>query len=136
MYQKILVPIDMAHKERAAAMIEVARAQLDENGQIVLLNVYEEVPNWVASSLPAEILSKTEAVAHQALREIAGENNPSISVQVLSGRPYQTILKVAKEMDAELIVVASHHPDLGDYFLGSTAAKVVRHAICSVFVLR
>ncbi|MFT5220598.1 MAG: hypothetical protein ACI87H_002740, partial [Gammaproteobacteria bacterium] len=49
MYQQILVPIDMAHKERAAAMIEVAQAQLDKNGKITLLNVFEEVPNWVAS---------------------------------------------------------------------------------------
>ncbi|MFT5221586.1 MAG: universal stress protein F [Gammaproteobacteria bacterium] len=136
MYQQILVPIDMAHKERAAAMIEVAQAQLDKNGKITLLNVFEDVPNWVASSLPADILSKTEASAHKALREIAGENNTSINVQVCSGRPYQSILKVAEDIEAELIVVASHHPDIGDYFLGSTAAKVVRHANCSVFVLR
>ena len=52
------------------------------------------------------------------------------------GHPYKTILEMAKEKDAELIIVASHKPDLQDYFLGSTAAKVVRHATCSVLVVR
>ena len=36
----------------------------------------------------------------------------------------------------DLIIVASHRPGLQDYFLGSTAAKVVRHAKCSVLVIR
>ena len=49
---------------------------------------------------------------------------------------YKTILEVADETHADLIIVASHQPDVQDYFLGSTAAKVVRHARCSVLVLR
>jgi len=43
---------------------------------------------------------------------------------------------VAKEKDVDLIIIASHRPGLQDYFLGSTAAKVVRHATCSVLVVR
>ncbi len=34
------------------------------------------------------------------------------------------------------IIVASHKPNVGDYLLGTTAARVVRHAACSVFVVR
>ncbi len=34
------------------------------------------------------------------------------------------------------IIVASHKPNVGDYLLGTTAARVVRHATCSVFVVR
>ena len=37
---------------------------------------------------------------------------------------------------ADLIIIASHKPGFQDYFLGSTAAKVVRHAPCSVLVVR
>jgi nucleotide-binding universal stress UspA family protein len=43
---------------------------------------------------------------------------------------------VAEEKGADLIIIASHRPGLKDYFLGSTAAKVVRHAKCSVLVIR
>jgi nucleotide-binding universal stress UspA family protein len=47
-----------------------------------------------------------------------------------------TILETAKEIGADLIVIASHRPGLQDYFLGSTAARVVRHAECAVLVDR
>jgi len=36
----------------------------------------------------------------------------------------------------DLIIVGSHKPGLQDYLLGSTAARVVRHAMCSVLVGR
>ena len=40
------------------------------------------------------------------------------------------------ETDTDCVVIASHRPGLQDYLLGSTAARVVRHAACSVHVLR
>jgi len=59
-----------------------------------------------------------------------------VQVIVRTGHSYNTILEVAKEKNADLIIIASHRPGLQDYFLGSTAAKVVRHANCSVLVVR
>jgi len=55
---------------------------------------------------------------------------------IRSGHASNTILAVAKERGADLIIIASHRPGLQDYFLGSTASKVVRHANCSVLVVR
>ena len=37
---------------------------------------------------------------------------------------------------AELVIIASHRPDITTYLLGSNAAAVVRHADCSVLVVR
>jgi hypothetical protein len=48
----------------------------------------------------------------------------------------RNILEKSAQKSAELIIVASHQPELQNYFLGSTAAKVVRHATCSVLVVR
>jgi nucleotide-binding universal stress UspA family protein len=59
-----------------------------------------------------------------------------MDVEVRSGHSYKTILEVAEEKQVDLIIIASHRPGLQDYFLGSTAAKVVRHARCSVLVMR
>ena len=53
-----------------------------------------------------------------------------------SGHAYNTILDEAEKSGADLIIIASHRPGLQDYLLGSTAAKVVRHANCSVLVVR
>ena len=49
---------------------------------------------------------------------------------------YEVILAVAKGIDADLIVMASHRPELKDYLLGPNAARVVRHADQSVLVVR
>ena len=52
------------------------------------------------------------------------------------GQPAREILDYAGEIGADLIVVASHDPGFADFFLGSVAASVVRHAHCSVLVAR
>ncbi|MCP3868497.1 MAG: universal stress protein [Gammaproteobacteria bacterium] len=49
---------------------------------------------------------------------------------------YSDILADAERSGADLIVIASHQPELSDYLLGSNAAKVVRHAKCDVYVVR
>jgi universal stress protein F len=136
MHKTILIPIDIAHIEKAQSMIDFARTQSIADGQIILLNVVEEVPNWVTSTMPANILGEIEHSARGHLTNIAKIAELDVTIEVRSGHPYQTILQVAGEFNADLIIVASHKPGMQDYFLGSTAAKVVRHAKCSVLVER
>ncbi|ENT3205198.1 universal stress protein, partial [Salmonella enterica] len=46
------------------------------------------------------------------------------------------ILEMAKKLPADMVIIASHRPDITTYLLGSNAAAVVRHAECSVLVVR
>ena len=46
------------------------------------------------------------------------------------------LLREATEWRADLIVVGSHRPVMSDYLLGSNAKTIVRHAQCSVLVVR
>jgi nucleotide-binding universal stress UspA family protein len=55
---------------------------------------------------------------------------------VTEGKIYREILNAARTIGADLIVMGSHHPELRDYLLGPNADKVVRHADCSVMVVR
>ena len=136
MYKTILVPIDMAHIEKGKAIIDIAMVQGDKDTQTILLNVVEELPAWVASQLPGGILDESRRSTLEELNAIANTANIKADVEVRAGHPYKTILEVADKKGAELIIIASHQPGLEDYFLGSTAAKVVRHARCSVLVVR
>ena len=52
------------------------------------------------------------------------------------GGIYHELLQEASEWDADLIVVGSHRPVMSDYLLGSNAKTIVRHAQCSVLVVR
>jgi nucleotide-binding universal stress UspA family protein len=55
---------------------------------------------------------------------------------VLHGRVYDQIIEAANRVGADVIVMGSHRPELKDYLLGPNAARVVRHATQSVFVVR
>ncbi len=136
MFDTILVPIDMAHVAEGKANIDVAVKQAAEGAKIILLNVVEEIPNWAAVELPANLIDKSLKSSQEELKAIAAASGMSMEAEVRTGHSYQTILDVAEEKKVDLIIIASHRPGLQDYFLGSTAAKVVRHAKCSVLVIR
>ena len=55
---------------------------------------------------------------------------------VFFGHAGRKIPGYAEEVGADLIVIGSHKSEPGEYHLGSTAARVVRHATCPVQVLR
>ena len=136
MYKTILVPIDIAHIDKAKPMIDIATAHSGENTRIILLNVVEEIPTWAATELPKGIVEKSRQTSINEMNAVAKSNGVEMEVEVRIGHSYNTILEVADEKSVDLIIVASHRPGLQDYFLGSTAAKVVRHARCSVLVVR
>jgi nucleotide-binding universal stress UspA family protein len=136
MYKTILVPIEMAHVAEGKANIDLASQHAAEGAKIILLNVVEDIPIWAAVELPADLLDKSLDSSQQELKAIANATGMKMEALVRTGHSYKTILEVAKEKDVDLIIIASHRPGLQDYFLGSTAAKVVRHANCSVLVVR
>ena len=65
-----------------------------------------------------------------------GENLVS-EIRVVEGQPYLEIIKQAKDVDADLIIIGSHrHSALGDAMLGHTANKVVHRAEIPVLMVR
>ncbi|MCP4077685.1 MAG: universal stress protein [Gammaproteobacteria bacterium] len=136
MHKTVLVPIDIAHLREGKATIDIALANAGEDSSIILLNVIEDIPKWAAAQLPRGTLDKSKQAAYQELNAIAQSFSVPIEVDIRMGHTYKVILDVAEEKKADLIVIASHRPGFQDYYLGSTAAKVVRHANCSVHVVR
>ena len=136
MYRSILIPIDLANATNVDSLVSHASEHSSSDAKIVLLNVVEDIPSWAQIELPRGTLDKSVQSAVESLNALAASVSIDVEAEVRVGHPYKTILEMAKEKDAELIIVASHKPDLQDYFLGSTAAKVVRHATCSVLVVR
>ena len=136
MFNTILVPIDMAHIAEGKATIDIAVKQAEAGTKIILLNVVEDIPTWAAVELPANLIETSLQAARNELQAIANASGMPMEAEARTGHSYKTILEVADEKQADLIIIASHQPGLQDYFLGSTAAKVVRHAQCSVMVIR
>ncbi len=136
MHKTILVPIDLANPENGKPMIKIARRIGDEDARIILVHVIENVPKFVAAQLPEGTLENAREHAGKKLKAIANAAGIKPDVEVRFGSAYKAILDVAQEQEVDLIIVGSHKPGLQDYLLGSTAARVVRHAMCSVLVGR
>ncbi len=139
MYKKILIPIDISSPERifqANKMIQAARKLANDDAVFYLLNVVEAIPAYVAAELPTDIMEKSRENAKAVLQSVANNAGLKARIEIGSGRPQSVILQAAQEGAVDLVVIGSHHPELKDYLLGSTAARVVRHADCSVHVVR
>lgn len=136
MYKNIVVAVDLAHGEAGKALLDRARALVDAGGTIRLLHVLEDVPSYIAAELPRDLNERRHAEAKVELGVLAAGDDLSIISEVRSGAASGQILQLAEDTDADLIMIASHRPGLSDYFIGSTAARVVRHAQCSVLISR
>lgn len=136
LYQSILLPIDIAHPELAKTMFEKAKALVVPNGKMTAVYAVPDIPAYVTFEMPDGFLPVTMRKADQTLRAAVEEAGVEADVQILSGQAPRAILAAADTVNADLIIVASHRPGLSDYLLGSTAARVVRHAQCSVLVIR
>ena len=134
MYKTILVPIDLSHPELGRKTLGIARQVGGNQSRIIALYVAADIPPYVAAQLPEGLLQENVAHARAELGALADE--AGADSEVLSGHPPLKILEYATEIGADLIIIASHRPGLQDYFLGSTAARVVRHAECAVLVDR
>ena len=93
----------------------------------------------VAQLIPEGYERKVAADAKQRLASVIGEystDDVQADPVVRLGSPYREALEFARDVDADLIVVGAHRPDLKDYLLGPNAGKIVNHATCSVLVVR
>lgn len=134
MYKKIIAALGLAHGHGEAAL-ETARKLLSEGGEILAVHVLEPVPGFASYYLPPDHEKQTRANALAGIADRVGDAKDAKPV-VLSGHPGRTITEYAEDIGADCIIVGSHKPDMQDMLLGSTAARIVRHAPCAVHVLR
>lgn len=135
MYKHILIPVALDHETLIAQKLDIAKHLLSSNGKITLLTVLENIPGFVSEFVDLEIDNHLTQKVERKLHQAAG-NDAKIGCKVVTGKPGVQIALFAEDNGVELIVVGSHHPSAQDYFLGSTASRVVRRAGCSVFVVR
>ncbi|MBT8456069.1 MAG: universal stress protein [Rhodobacteraceae bacterium] len=135
MHDKILIPVAIDHEPVVAQKIEVARKLLNPGGKITLLTVLEAVSGFVAEFVTVKSENHLTQRIQSRLEEAAGGAD-DIDCQVITGKPGVEITRFAADEGCGLIIVGSHRPGVEDYFLGSTASRVVRRSPCSVYVLR
>ena len=141
MYKNILFPIDLNQESSWQKALPTALEHCKAFGST--LHVMNVVPDFgmsvVGSYFPDDFEQKAVEAAREQLHEFVRQHVPEgVKVQhiVGYGTVYDEILRVANDIKADLIVLASHRPALKDYLIGPNAARVVRHFEGSVLVVR
>ena len=141
MYKEILLAVDLNDIECQRKAIDTTIGLARAFGARV--HVQSTLPNFgmpiVATYFPKDFESKALESAKKALHDFIKQNFPEdLTVQQIvdCGTIYKEILSCAKQIEADLIVMASHRPGYENYLIGPNASRVTRHANCSVLVVR
>lgn len=145
----IMVPIDLAHESSWKTTLPMGIEQARSQGARLL--VMTVVPDIIAGldwryAIRGEQkgsedfdMKKIVADALARLKQIiSGYDTSGITVEALArhGTVYEEILEVTEEQNVDQIIIGAHRPSLANYLLGPNTARVVRHANCSVNVVR
>lgn len=134
MFKTILCPVDLERDSMSA--LDTARSVAERNDStIYVLHVIaprlpgplEPMPDWEKTAA-----SKVEKAAHEHLGD-----KLHYQVMIREGEPAAAVQKVADEIGAELLVMATHgHRGLNRVLLGSVTEKVVRESPLPVLTVR
>ncbi len=140
MYKRIILAVDLAETSPAPKglpqALELAKAG---GGELRLVNVQPVVPATFMEYVPADFdVEQTKRAREELNAIIADIDLPAErkSGSARAGGIYHELLQEAQDWNADLNVVGSHRPVMSDYLLGSNAKTIVRHAQCSVLVVR
>ena len=140
MPKKILLPIDLSSPASWIKPMAEAQDMLAKGGELHVVSV---LPDFGLSMVGTFFQKGFEQTAlHQfgeALRAWVRDNVPGaieVHPHVLHGNIYDEILRAADKLEVDVIIMGAHRPEARDYLLGPNAARVVRHAKQSVYVVR
>jgi len=139
--KSILVPSDFSAASSKAFKYALRFAK-QFGAQLTLLHVLEAAPPTLMGITPVPLFSEDELAAAEknlgawaASASRAGVTGTRSAVR--TGVPSHEILEAAREMDIDLIVIATHGFTGWKHFcIGSTAEVVTRSAPCPVMVVR
>lgn len=137
MFSRIMIPVDLAHKDSMAKAVAVAaKLASDENSSISMVGVTTTVPTTVAHS-PEEYRERLEAYAAEQSAEL---KVPIKAVALKSNDPAvdldKQLKKAAADLNVDLIVMGSHIPSFSDWITHSHARWLAAHTECSMLIVR
>lgn len=137
MYNKIMVPVDLAHLDALEKALTVAADMARHyHAALCYVGVTTSQPSAVART-PEEYRKKLLAFAqghapdngHEATASVYMSNDPVADLDDI-------LLEAIKELDADLVVMGTHLPHHIDAIMPATGSKVASHSEVSVFLVR
>ena len=143
MYKDILLPVDLVESaESYPRAIEIAKEHAKAFGSVIhIMTVIPDsgmsiVSQYFSKNAISEVIEASNEALHKFVDQHIPEDEYQVQHIVTTGNVYESIIETAKKIDADLIIMSAHRPELKDYLLGPNAARVVRHSDRSVLVIR
>ncbi len=137
MFSKIILPVDLQHADKLKPARKVALDLAKHYGaSLRYIGVTSALPGSVAHT-PEEFGDKLEALAQsdcaghgvEASAHVAVSHDPAADLE-------KQLLKAITEQGGDLVVMATHVPNLTDGFWSSNGGWIANHADVSVFLVR
>ena len=141
MFTSIVVPVDLSEIDISQPALDraVALASMT-NASLHLVYVRSILPVTFMEYVPPSFDEEQQADCEKRMKELLDKlplaDKSKVTTAVRMGSVYNEVLAEAENVKADLIVVGSHRPAMSTYLLGSNATTIVRHAPCSVMVVR
>lgn len=139
MYKEILLSVDLedenSWRKALPTAVEYARAFGSRIHVITVVPEFGLVRQFFPDNYENQLKESVKAKLHEFTAERIPEGIPLQHI-IAHGTIYEQINNTAEKINADLVIMASHRPELGDYLLGPNAARVVRHSKRSVLVVR
>jgi nucleotide-binding universal stress UspA family protein len=136
-YSTVIVPVDFSGQSTEA--VRAGLSVVDDSSQLHLIHVLLPLDSISPLAALGDLSDEARQDHTAAQLEKIAEENDADSAQraVLFGSPGLEITDYAQRHHADLIVIPSHgYHGVKRLILGSVAERVIRHASCSVLVLR
>lgn len=140
--KQILVGLDGSPREPSVLAAAVELAQRFDARLILcrVIGLPPEIPAeaWQVpgQSLEAYLQQHAKEAMQRAAESLPAPVRQRVQFETVTATAWQGLCVTAQAHDAGLIVIGSHGYGGLDRVLGTTAARVVNHALCSVLVVR
>jgi nucleotide-binding universal stress UspA family protein len=142
--KRVIHPTDFSENSKEALEFALAICEWHK-ADLTLLHVCEVLefapPEYYMDKdeVSRQLKERIDAAKKELDRVAAGHRKPTFRIQplVVTGKPFVEIIRVAKEQNADMIVLGTHgRTGLAHILIGSTSEKVVRKAPCPVLTVR
>jgi nucleotide-binding universal stress UspA family protein len=143
-FKNIVLAVDGSRYSAAASSEAIGTAKRNKSTLIVVAVVLSEsVPpmDIAFSQTQRDLLTEKELSEAEknvkVVKEAAQKEGVDVQGLILGGTPYEAIVHIAKEKNADLIVLGSHgKTGLEKLLMGSVAERVVVLSPCAVLVVK
>lgn len=138
---KIITAVDLVNKssDRHVILEAISLAKTHNSDVEVLFVIPDQQAGFLQNYIPADMRKKVQQEAEEELADYTQEfdwGEVKYSTLVLRGVVYEKIIEHSEAVKSNFIVIGSNRPSVKDLFIGPNAARVARHASCSVLIVR